>query len=73
MTLHVTIELDNAAFEDGALMPAIGSILKTLANRLPLFRTRDTLRSGDSLRLFDYNGNSVGQAVFIDESEADGS
>ena len=57
MTLTITLELDNSAFEDGGYRE-VRRILTDLAERLPdpLDQTR-----GD-LGLHDANGNYVGSA-----------
>jgi hypothetical protein len=54
MTLTITIELDNAAFDEG---PEAGRILTELA------KTVDDMEPGDSASLCDLNGNVVGKAV----------
>lgn len=57
MKLEVTMDMGNAAFEDQPASEA-ARILRDLADRL-----EDGGEVGAVLRLCDYNGNQVGQAV----------
>ena len=57
MKLKIEIQMDNAAFEDGAGIEA-ARILKALAED---FQDRDLL-PGEMFRLRDVNGNKVGEA-----------
>lgn len=62
MRLNITIELDNAAFEDGG-PDEVARILADLASRLP-----DPLdQTGGALSLHDANGNHVGTAEIVEE------
>lgn len=57
MTLTITIELDNSAFEEGGA-EEVARILKDVASRIP-----DPLdQTGGTLSLHDFNGNHVGTA-----------
>jgi hypothetical protein len=53
--VRVTINTDNAAFDDGNREDEIARILEVLARR---FRNRETSRRG---RVQDVNGNSCGE------------
>jgi acyl-CoA reductase-like NAD-dependent aldehyde dehydrogenase len=61
MTYRIEIETGNAAFEES---PAdeIARILRKLADRL-----EDGADIAESIRLMDYNGNSVGTAGEVAE------
>lgn len=61
MKLTITIDLDNAAFEDGGA-EEVARILASVAERIP-----DPLRSTDGpLNLHDANGNHCGAAEIVD-------
>lgn len=53
-TATITIEMDNAAFEDVGPATELGRILRKLANDI-----EDGLLP-ESIKLYDYNGNKVG-------------
>jgi hypothetical protein len=57
MKLKITIEMDNAAFEDAPATEA-ARILRGLANDI-----EDGVIVGDNYRLGDINGNKVGAAT----------
>ena len=56
----LTIETDNAAFEDDNLAPEIARILRKLAVTVERELTPDS-DDGFSVRLQDVNGNKVGE------------
>lgn len=58
MTLTITIELDNAAFEEGGT-EEVERILVNLCGRLP----EPLDQTGGELSLHDANGNWVGKAT----------
>lgn len=58
MGFRLTIETDNAAFEDENLLPEVGSILKQTAKRLERIHEAG-MRSGSG-KVLDSNGNTVG-------------
>lgn len=61
MKLTITIDLDNAAFEDGGA-EEVGRILADVASRIP-----DPLdQTGGALSLHDINGNHCGTAEITD-------
>lgn len=61
MKLAITIDLDNAAFEDGGA-EEVARILASVAERIP-----DPLSSTDgALNLHDANGNHCGTAEIVD-------
>lgn len=61
MKLTITVELDNAAFEDGGA-EEVGRILADVASRIP-----DPLdQTGGQLMLHDANGNYCGTAEITD-------
>jgi hypothetical protein len=60
MTLHITIKLDNAAFEDLNCGHEVGRILRQLADMGD--RELITPNVGLVTVLRDINGNSVGEA-----------
>jgi hypothetical protein len=59
MKLVISIDLGNAAFEEGGA-EEVGRILASVAERIP-----DPLRPSDKLSLHDANGNYCGEAVII--------
>jgi hypothetical protein len=56
MTLTITIEMDNAAFEEEGSGNEVGRILRCVAGRL----TDDDVTEDTGFNLFDINGNKVG-------------
>ena len=64
MTLHITLDMDNAAFEPS---PGIEAA-RILRRRLHNIETIDANDAGTVFPLMDVNGNRVGQiAVLADE------
>jgi hypothetical protein len=61
MTLRIKIELDNAAFSEGGANE-IERVLTAMCRRLP-----EPL-AADTLPLFDFNGNKVGEAKITGRS-----
>ena len=59
MKFTITINMDNAAFEDGNAGPECARILRDLADECD---TCD-MQPGPVLSLRDVNGNTVGEAV----------
>ena len=57
-TFNLTIEANNAAFEDAGAGNEVARILRELADRLE----DSPLVDGDEYLLRDYNGNTVGKA-----------
>ena len=55
MTITITINCDNASFEDAGISTEAGRILRKLAKDL------EGGVLGEHENLFDYNGNRVGQ------------
>jgi hypothetical protein len=64
MSYSITIETDNDAFypDPG---PELARILRKLADRL------DGGELAESVRLMDYNGNTVGRAEYAESGEGD--
>lgn len=62
MKLSITIECDNAAFEDAGIGNECASILSGLARRLQ----GCSIPFQSPIRLTDSNGNAVGVARFIE-------
>lgn len=60
MKLTITLNLDNAAFEDGGA-DEVGRILASVASRIP-----DPLQAA-ALILHDANGNRCGEAAITEE------
>jgi len=60
MTLTITMDLDNAAFEDGGV-EEVARILKKIVTKLP-----HELGPVDNFKLMDGNGNTVARAEITD-------
>lgn len=64
MVLHIRIELDNAAFQEGGA-DEVARILESVASRIP-----DPLdQTGGALSLHDANGNYCGSAEILETSQ----
>ena len=59
MKLTITIEMDNAAFEDGQNTPEVCRILRDYCNKI---ERGGELADGDSENMRDINGNKAGRA-----------
>lgn len=63
MQLKITIDLGNAAFEDGGT-DELDRILSELANRLP---EPSDANGSEFVNLYDVNGNHCGAAEIVDD------
>jgi hypothetical protein len=66
MQFRLTIDCDNAAFEDNGIQGELSSILHDIANRLMENTTEELIDMG-SIILRDTNGNTVGAAKLIND------
>lgn len=66
MTIRIEFETSNAAFEGIQQGPEIARILRRLADTL---EARGRLHLGYEARLFDANGNRVGEVVLAYRDE----
>ena len=60
MTLTITIEMDNAAFEGDQNTPEVCRILRDYCAKIG---RGGELMEGDSENMRDINGNTVGEAI----------
>jgi hypothetical protein len=60
VTFSLTIDTDNAAFQDGQASQEVARILAQLADKLQRGAFADDLREADGAKLRDVNGNTVG-------------
>lgn len=66
MRLVISINMDNAAFEDGNAAQAVVTILKGISRRLS---PGGDINELDGVPLFDSNGNSVGGVELVHDTE----
>lgn len=64
-TLHITIDLDNEAFQDGNRDYEVARILHAAANKI------DVRGIEDVSRLLDSNGNTVGDVMLRSDDDSD--
>lgn len=64
MRLNITIDMDNAAFEDPG---EVGRILKTAAKKIEVFNPLDGLEDDEVFNLRDINGNTVGRVTLTND------
>ena len=67
MNITITINTDNAAFEDDP-SSEVARILRQLIDRLTRGAAADDLQEADGIKLRDINGNMVG-SVSVEEDE----
>ena len=64
MTIVITIHTDNAAFQDNGLATELKNVLNTVTDRA---YNGDLPNDGQGHRLYDSNGNTVGNLAVIDD------
>lgn len=65
----LTLDTDNAAFDDGNAAAETARILRDCADRIERGDDGDWTLDGIVLSLYDVNGNRVGQAEIVDVEE----
>jgi hypothetical protein len=63
MRLTITIDLDNAAFDDSGAGAELRRVLRQLDHTIGRAESRDELPKLAPVRLHDSNGNAVGQVT----------